>query len=60
MLKVGYDNFEVTKRPPEVAVCGKIRLQSGNAGHAFACCRLPAHVDTACPGDSAVFLRKTV
>lgn len=23
MLKVGYDNFEVTKRPPEVAVCGK-------------------------------------
>jgi len=23
MLKVGYDNFEVTKRPPEVAVCDK-------------------------------------
>ncbi|MGF0539637.1 L,D-transpeptidase family protein [Agrobacterium sp. ES01] len=23
MLKVGYDNFEVTKRPPEVAVCGR-------------------------------------
>ena len=23
MLKVGYDNFEVTKRPPEVNVCGK-------------------------------------
>jgi murein L,D-transpeptidase YafK len=23
MIKVGYDNFEVTKRPPEVAVCGK-------------------------------------
>lgn len=23
MLKVGYDNFEVTKRPPEVAVCEK-------------------------------------
>lgn len=23
MLKVGYDNFEVTKRPPEVGVCGK-------------------------------------
>lgn len=23
MLKVGYDNFEVTKRPPDVAVCGK-------------------------------------
>ncbi|MEV4610144.1 L,D-transpeptidase family protein [Neorhizobium sp. LMR1-1-1.1] len=23
MVKVGYDNFEVTKRPPEVAVCGK-------------------------------------
>jgi murein L,D-transpeptidase YafK len=23
MIKVGYDNFEVTKRPPEVAVCGR-------------------------------------
>ncbi|RWX74421.1 murein L,D-transpeptidase [Neorhizobium lilium] len=23
MLKTGYDNFEVTKRPPEVAVCDK-------------------------------------
>ncbi|CAH0338441.1 murein L,D-transpeptidase family protein [Rhizobium sp. CECT 9324] len=23
MLKVGYDNFEVTKRPPEVGVCNK-------------------------------------
>ncbi len=23
MLKAGYDNFEVTKRPPEVAVCDK-------------------------------------
>lgn len=23
MLKVGYDNFEVTKRPPDVNVCGK-------------------------------------
>jgi len=23
MLKVGYDNFEVTKRPPEVAICEK-------------------------------------
>jgi murein L,D-transpeptidase YafK len=23
MIKAGYDNFEVTKRPPEVAVCGK-------------------------------------
>ncbi|GEO86289.1 MULTISPECIES: L,D-transpeptidase family protein [Alphaproteobacteria] len=23
MLKVGYDNFEVTKRPPEVAVCDR-------------------------------------
>ncbi len=23
MLKVGYDNFEVTKRPPEVNVCEK-------------------------------------
>ncbi|MHB7984939.1 hypothetical protein, partial [Lacticaseibacillus paracasei] len=23
MLKVGYDNFEVTKRPPEVAICDK-------------------------------------
>lgn len=23
MLKVGYDNFEVTKRPPEVGVCDK-------------------------------------
>lgn len=23
MLKTGYDNFEVTKRPPEVAVCNK-------------------------------------
>ncbi|MCO5733645.1 murein L,D-transpeptidase family protein [Rhizobium sp. SSA_523] len=23
MLKVGYDNFEVTKRPPEVNVCGR-------------------------------------
>ena len=23
MLKVGYDNFEVTKRPPDVGVCGR-------------------------------------
>ena len=23
MLKVGYDQFEITKRPPEVAICDK-------------------------------------
>ena len=35
MLKVGYDNFEVTKRPPEVNVCDKkyvFNQQSDKAG----------------------------
>lgn len=43
MLKVGYDNFEVTKRPPEVAVCEKKYVfnqqvqGSGNFSPAAAC-----------------------
>lgn len=32
MLKVGYDNFEVTKRPPEVAVCNKTYQFNQDAG----------------------------
>lgn len=37
MLKVGYDNFEVTKRPPEVNVCEKkyVFNQSIPAGSSF-------------------------
>lgn len=37
MLKVGYDNFEVTKRPPEVNVCEKkyVFNQSVPAGSSF-------------------------
>lgn len=43
MLKVGYDNFEVTKRPPEVNVCEKKYVfnqqtdASGKLGSAEAC-----------------------
>lgn len=32
MLKVGYDNFEVTKRPPEVAVCNKAYVFNQDTG----------------------------
>jgi murein L,D-transpeptidase YafK len=32
MLKVGYDNFEVTKRPPEVAVCNKTYVFNQDTG----------------------------
>lgn len=32
MLKVGYDNFEVTKRPPEVAVCNRTYHFNQDAG----------------------------
>ncbi|MBB4065150.1 L,D-transpeptidase family protein [Gellertiella hungarica] len=32
MLKVGYDNFEVTKRPPEVAVCNKSYVFNQDTG----------------------------
>ena len=37
MLKVGYDHFEVTKRPPEVNVCEKkyVFNQSAPAGSSF-------------------------
>lgn len=37
MLKVGYDNFEVTKRPPEVNVCEKkyVFNQQATDGSAF-------------------------
>jgi hypothetical protein len=37
MLKVGYDHFEVTKRPPEVNVCEKkyVFNQSAPAGTSF-------------------------
>ena len=35
MLKVGYDNFEVTKRPPEVAVCNKQYVFNQEATGAF-------------------------
>jgi murein L,D-transpeptidase YafK len=44
MLKVGYDNFEVTKRPPDVAICDKkyvFNQQLGGAqkfGNAAAAC----------------------
>lgn len=38
MLKVGYDHFQVTKRPPEVAVCDKryVFNQQGPGGAPFA------------------------
>ncbi len=32
MLKVGYDNFEVTKRPPEVNVCNKTYVFNQDSG----------------------------
>lgn len=32
MLKVGYDNFEITKRPPEVNVCNKSYVFNQDAG----------------------------
>jgi hypothetical protein len=35
MLKVGYDNFEVTKRPPEVNVCEKKYVFNQQASGAF-------------------------
>ena len=37
MLKVGYDNFEVTKRPPEVEVCDKkyVFNQQADGGGTF-------------------------
>lgn len=35
MLKEGYDNFEVTKRPPDVNVCGKRYVFNQQAGGAF-------------------------
>jgi hypothetical protein len=35
MLKVGYDNFEVTKRPPEVNVCEKKYVFNQSATGAF-------------------------
>jgi murein L,D-transpeptidase YafK len=35
MLKVGYDNFEVTKRPPEVEVCEKKYVFNQQADGAF-------------------------
>jgi murein L,D-transpeptidase YafK len=35
MLKVGYDNFEVTKRPPEVEVCEKKYVFNQQASGAF-------------------------
>jgi murein L,D-transpeptidase YafK len=41
MIKTGYDNFEVTKRPPEVAVCEKKYLfnqQSSGPVSAVAAC----------------------
>ncbi|MCM2402422.1 murein L,D-transpeptidase [Rhizobium sp. S153] len=43
MLKAGYDNFEVTKRPPEVAVCGKKyvfnqQVEGGKGMNAGAAC----------------------
>lgn len=40
MLKVGYDNFEVTKRPPDVGVCEKkyvFNQQSQASGPGAAC-----------------------
>jgi murein L,D-transpeptidase YafK len=42
MIKVGYDNFEVTKRPPEVAVCGKQYVFNKQAGG-------PLNAAAACP-----------
>lgn len=44
MLKVGYDNFEVTKRPPEVAVCEKkyVFNQQAEEGKTF-------NATSACP-----------
>ncbi|MFC3161972.1 L,D-transpeptidase family protein [Ciceribacter thiooxidans] len=43
MLKVGYDNFEVTKRPPEVGVCDKKyvfnqQVEDGKTLNAMAAC----------------------
>ncbi|NTG08826.1 L,D-transpeptidase family protein [Rhizobium rhizogenes] len=35
MLKVGYDNFEVTKRPPEVEVCEKKYVFNQQSGGPF-------------------------
>ena len=34
MLKVGYDHFEVTRRPPKVDVCGKRYVFDADAGNA--------------------------
>lgn len=41
MIKVGYDNFELTKRPPEVAVCEKkyvFNQEIGGAANAAGAC----------------------
>jgi len=43
MLKVGYDNFEVTKRPPEVGVCDRKyvfnqQVEDGKTLNAMAAC----------------------
>jgi murein L,D-transpeptidase YafK len=49
MLKVGYDNFEVTKRPPEVDVCEKkyvFNQQSANGGGFNASGKCPADMST--------------
>ncbi len=46
MIKVGYDNFEVTKRPPEVSVCSKKYVFNQQAGG-------PLSAAAACPEMSA-------
>ena len=48
MLKVGYDKFEVTKRPPEVEVCEKKYVFNQQTGGTFNAERqMPCHVDAA-------------
>lgn len=44
MLKTGYDHFEVTKRPPEVAVCGRKYVFNQQA-------KGPFNPTGACPAD---------
>ena len=49
MLKVGYDNFEVTKRPPDVEVCEKkyvFNQQAGNGSIFNASGKCPADMST--------------
>jgi murein L,D-transpeptidase YafK len=43
MLKVGYDHFEVTRRPPKIDVCDKKYVFDADAGNA------EFHAATACP-----------